>query len=237
MAKKPAGQTSTNGTNGAGDAVNLEEELDGDNGSGSNTEDEDEDDDSDDGDSADIGDRIERAIAAALPQIQKGFQSEMDRRINSALNRTRKPAGKGGDNDEDEDSGNGRQAAAANVRGARIAFREYLPDSIRLLSSAERELANEFGQSLIQARAVRGFDDEDQVGQEVATATAEFLKKARDLYSSRTKRILQKQGALKDQDGGQSAHGGDRKPDGMADAYAAAEKKDRELHPERYVGK
>jgi hypothetical protein len=238
MGKKPADQTSNNGASGAGDAVDLETPLVGE-GTGSGSEDEDDDDDDGDGTGGDAGSiqaQIEAGIAAALPQIQKSFQSEMDRRINSALNRGgRKPADKGGD-EENDDKG-GQKVPAANVRGARIAFREYLPESIRLLSSEERSLANEFGQSLIQARALRGFDDEDEVGQEVATATAEFLKKARDLYSSRTKRILQQQGALKEQADGQSAHGGDRKPDAMTDAFAAAEKKDRELHPQRYVGK
>jgi hypothetical protein len=236
MAKKPADQTSTNGTNGAGDAVDLEVDLDNDN-AGSGSGDEDDDDDDDDEDSAgggDIAAQIQAGIAAALPQISRQFQSEMDRRINSALNKGgRKPASKDDDDNEQQDSS--RQAPPkADVRGARLAFREILPDSIKLLGDDERALANDFGQNLIRARALQGFDDEEQVGREVAAETATFLRKARDLYSSRTKRALERSGALVAQGGGQSP-GGQTPPSTVAAAYDAAQKKDRELFPERYA--
>ena len=72
------------------------------------------------------------------------------------------------------------------------------------------------------------------MGREVAVATAEFLKKARTFYSNRTKRVLEKSGALVAQGGGQSP-GGTTPPSSVAAAFDAAAKKDRELFPERYA--
>lgn len=234
MGKKPADQTSNNGANGAGDAVDLEVDLDGDNnGSGSDDEDDDDDDAGSGTGDGSIADQINAAIVAALPQISQQFQSEMDRRINSALNKGRKPAPKD-DDDNGQQTAPGQTAPKADVRGARLAFREILPDSIKLLGDEERALANDFGQNLIRARALQGFDDEEQVGREAAVATAEFLKKARTFYSNRTKRVLEKSGALAAQGGGQSPHG-DAPPSTVAAAFEAAAKKDRELFPERYA--
>lgn len=237
MGKKPAGQTSNHGT---GNADGVDEDLDlnlDDDGDGGS-----DDDDSDDdgggegqGEQLSIQEQIEAGIAAALPTITRTFQSEMDRRINSAVakNRNRapgKPAGK----DKDEDNDQGGAAVVADVRGARIAFREYLPESIKLLSGEERALASEFGQAQIKARALAGFEDEDEVGREVAEATADFLKKARSFYSNRTKRVLEKNGLLSQQSQGQQVPGAKTPPAGTQSAFEEARKKDMELFPERY---
>lgn len=238
MGKKPADQTS-NQPSGSGDSVDLETELDGDDATDTDS-DADEDDDADSSDSStdggtDIQSRIDAAVDRALERATRAFEAETDRRVNQAL---AKQAGKGpaktGTKDDDSGNGGGQVTATADVRGARIAFREYLPDTIKLLGTEERQIATEIGQSLIRSRAFDGFEDEDAVGREVATQTAEILKKARTFYSGRTKRVLEKQGALIPQSGGQSSGGGGQK-DTPENAYEAALRKDKELHPERYA--
>lgn len=239
MAKKPADQSSNNGAGSAGDAVDLEAALGTDGTDGASEDEDDEGDEGDEGEqgggSTDIASVVAAAVTAQMGAINRQFQAEMDRRINSALSKGgRKPAKK--DDDEEGEQVTGQAGTASDVRGARLAFREYLPESIRFLSSEERALANEFGQNMIRARAHAGFEDEDEAGREVAVATAEFLKKSRSLYSSMTKRALEKQGALIAQGGGQ-APGGKIPPNGVAASFEAAEKKDRELFPERYAQK
>lgn len=237
MGKKPAEQTS-NQPNGSGDEVDLENGLNDESGAGDGDQDDDQDDDEQDGAELTIAQQIERGIAAALPTIQKGFQSEMDRRINSALAGGRKKGEQQQRQDQQEQQEEQQQGAPrADVRGARLAFRDALPDQINLFSAEERKLATDYGQNLIRARALQGFDDEDQVGHEVAVATAQFLQAARSLYSSRTKRVLDSQGLLVKQDGSGQAPGGKTPPNSVASAYELAEKKDRELYPERYIGK
>ena len=235
MSKKPADQQSPNGE--SGEAIDLGVDL-GDEGGAGGNDGEDDDDDNGEGGEGEGGKKtleqlVAAGIAAALPQIQASFQSEMDRRINGAVKKVagKTPAPKDGDNDEDPVA-----APVADVRGARVAFREYLPDEIKFFSTEERELGMAFGQSQIKAAALAGFDDEDEVGKNVATATAEFIKKARNLYSARTRRVLKQQGALKDQPAGPAGTGGDA-PDSLAAIRQAAEKKDRELFPERYRDK
>ncbi|QOP66156.1 hypothetical protein SEA_DANIELLEIGNACE_15 [Arthrobacter phage DanielleIgnace] len=242
--KKPADQQSTNGANGAGDAVDLETELDDDEGTGADSEDDDEDDDDDSGaessggGSGDIQSQIAAAVAAAVKKVEQKFTAETDRRVNQALAKQRKKLGVDED-DDDEDEGQkpkSRRNAqpAADIRSARLVFREELPEHIKILGPEERELANQIGQSLIRSRGFEGFDDADEVGEEAAAQTAQLLKKARDFYSGRTKRVLEKAGALKDQPSGQSCNGGGGKT--VDNAFEAARKKDMELHPERYAG-
>ena len=239
MSKKPADQAS-NQPNGSGDAVDLNMDLDGDtNDSGAADGDADEDEDGTGGSgNGDLSTQITAAVEAAMVIAQRRFEAETDRRVNKALAKVQgkgKPAAKDSDEDEDEDSGSGRQARpAADVRGARIAFREYLPDEIKLFSTEERQLATDFGQNLIRSKALEGFDDEDQMGLEAAKQTAAFLTRARNLYSSRTKRVLEKQGALVPQGGGQSPSGG-QAGQTAGNAFELALKKDRELFPERYA--
>lgn len=242
MGKKPADQQSTNGANGAGDAVDLETELDGDEGTGADSgEDEDDDDDSgaegSGGGNGDIQSQIASAVAAAVKKVEAKFNAETDRRVNQALAKQRKKLGVD-DEEEDEDDGGKpksrrKETPVADVRSARLAFRESLPEQIKILGPDERQLATEIGQALIRSRGFEGFDDADEVGEEVAAQTAELLKKARKFYSDRTKRVLEKSGALKEQPSGQSGNGSGQ-PDTVANAYEAAKKRDMQLFPERY---
>lgn len=220
--------------------LDADEDLDGDGTGGTG----DDDDDSDDSVEA----QVRRGLAAALPEIQRSFQSEMDRRINRVVKKL-KPAARpadGQDDDEDDEpparqrSRTQRTAARAGApesdeRGARVAFREYLPGQIKFLSEEERQGALRFGQLLILEESRKGFDDEDMVGRDVAQRVAEHVKSNRKFYSERTKRTLERQGALVKQEGNGGGGGGAGTPPASTDAaWKAAEERRRKMFPHQF---
>lgn len=206
-------QQNASGTNGTEELQNLlEADADGDNGEGG-TDGENGGGDGGAGEgegngTTDIAAAVKAALQELLPSIQDSTNREIDRRVNGALNKVRKPGAKPQQQqDEGNDGDGGTAPVVADVRGARLAFREYLPDQIRFLSPEEKALATEFGLTAINAKAAKGFDDEDAAGREAAAETVAFLKKARRYYSDRTKRALEKSGALKQDGQGQTSHG------------------------------
>jgi hypothetical protein len=214
----------------------LEDDADGDNDGGDGTG----------GDGGDGGDgegeggagpvdiraAVREALADLLPQIQDQTTREIDRRVNGALAKVRKPGA--GNQQQQDDGGAGGDSTmpgkpAADIRGARIAFREYLPEQIRFLSPEEKALATEFGLNALKAAALNGFTDEDAAGKEAAAATVKFIKSSRTYYSARTKKALEKQGALIVKDGsGQTSHG-TTPPGNVQSAFDKAAKKMEEL--------
>ena len=216
LGKKPADQTSDHSDADAVDEVDIDLEADADD----DGDDDEDDSDDDDADGDDVGSIVEKAVNKALAAQQLAFQSEMDRRINSALGgqrrtKTTAPAAKA---DKETES---------DVRGARLAFREYLPGEMKFLSTEERKMATEYGMNLIKVAAAAGFDDEDSAGKNAAEETAKFFKASRQFYSARTKKALERQGALKDQKGGQSGGGLTGTTDIANSNTAAAERRAR----------
>lgn len=247
MAQKKATQTGAGEGGGTGESQTeaeqlqnlLESNADGDN-DGDNTDGDGEGGDGD-GDGGgegtgtqDIAALIRSAMLEMLPTIQESTNREIDRRVNGALAKVRKPgvkppAQQQEQQDDNEQGGNAMPGTPlADIRGARLSFREHLPDQIRFLSPEEKTLATEFGLNLIGAKAVSGFEDEEAVGKDVATATATFLKKTRSYYSKRTKAALEKQGALKQDGSGQTSHG-TTPPGNLQSGFDKAEAKMREL--------
>lgn len=259
---KPAGQTSSTGAGGAGDAVtpqeiNLEVDLGDEGGEGGDGTGGDGGDGNDGGTGTGLPDpsdtSTEAVVARALAAQETRFNAELDRRVNSAVDKVTKKLtrGKAKDDDEDDEGEDGDEgkggkagqpkvksaptgATSAQVRGARVAFREYLPDEIKILGTEEREIANELGLALIGSAARKPIDDDDELGEDVAKKVAAILKKARSFYSARTQAVLQRQGVVTPPaNQGQSSN-----PGAGADTYAksnqTALEKDRELFPDRY---
>lgn len=226
LSKKPADQQAQQpGTDAVtDDEIDLAAHADED-----GDEDGDDDEDGSDGGTGvgtgtqDIASIVSKAVTEALAAQARATESEIDRRINGALTKQRKaPAG---------DDGAGAQtpaaAPAADIRGARLAFREYLPSEMKFLSTEERKMATEYGMSLLKVAAAEGFTDEDTAGKKAAEQTALFFQKSRQFYSKRTKDALAKQGALKQQGGGQTGGGTATTPDVQASAANAAERRQR----------
>lgn len=72
-------------------------------------------------------------------------------------------------------------------------------DEIKFLSSDERALAMDLGQSMIAEQGA--IDDEDRVGREVASQVAQRVKNLRSHYEQRTMDALRKRGVLQDTPG------------------------------------
>ncbi|QGJ96461.1 hypothetical protein SEA_BEATUSCOMEDENTI_22 [Arthrobacter phage BeatusComedenti] len=224
MGKKPVDQKSKlPGADGVAD-TDIDLEADADEDTDSDDDDEDSDDDSEDDDDADEDDDtdgsdvaalVAQGIQAAMPALMQGVTSEIDRRINSAISKTTR---KGGTVQPSAGGGSTVTTSQDLVRGARMSFREYLPGEIKLLSNEERKLATDYANGLLAQAAAKGFDDDDATGREVAEKTAAFLKSSRKLYTERTKKALERSGALKPQTGGQSGGTG-----GTTDTKNAAE--------------
>lgn len=231
------GAAGGNGSTGSGQQLSVEELLEADaDGVDGDAEGTDGDGEGDGTDSTDVAEIVRKAMEAFLPKITDQTTREIDRRVNSALKEVRQGAGKSKDEGDGNADGGDKapRMASADVRGARIAFREYLPEQIRFLSPEEKALATEFGLTQINAAAAKGFDDEDEAGRQAAETTVAFLKKARSYYSGRTKKALEKQGAIRKDGTGQNSYG--TTPPGSAQtAFDRAEKKNRELFPERYA--
>lgn len=204
--------------------------------------DEDEDDDADD-DDADDDSKVKgkRKAPAAFDEeaLLAKVESRIDRRLNAVLREIRKPATKA------PARGTGAPAARssrqqqepepevpeADVRGARLAFRDELAET-KFISPVERRFALDLGQTLIRARALDGFADEDVVGREVAEQVAKTVKDLRTHYEKQVKAALRRRGLLPEQKDGQSPGGGTGGGTAAADSELA---KGKELAAQRHA--
>jgi hypothetical protein len=160
------------------------------------------------------------------------MQAEIDRRVNQVvqtLNRryqngqqqrqqNQNSGGQQGQQQNAGGQGDGFQAQAPTVdqgavREARMAFREYLNDEFKPISTVEREFAVNIGVAVLGTRDLADADP-DQVGREVARQTAQSMLAARKTVRDATIAQLKKQGAFTQeflektkQGGGQSAAG------------------------------
>lgn len=188
------------------DLDDSDDDLDDDD---SDDESDDEDDDAEDQDAEDgNGKKAVRFDEAAL---LKKVESRIDRRLNAVLREVRKGREEPG-TQRRQGTSTGRPARreaapVADVRGARLAFRDYLPDEVKITSTEERKFATDLGRTMIEARAAKGFEDEDVVGREVAEEVAKQVKGLRKHYQTRTVAALRRRGALPDTKGGQGPAG------------------------------
>lgn len=201
----------TKAGNQAGDQKGKKAQADAEDDDLLGTDDDDLDDDAPDADDDedDSDDKKEPKFdeAALLAKVESRIDSRLNvvlreiRKQNGQQDGSKKTAQKQALKDQED-------APTADVRGARLAFRDYLGDEgLKFLGAEERRFATDLGQALIKARALDGFDDEDEVGREVAKEVSEKIKSLRTYYERSTKTALRRQGLLPDQKGGQQAAG------------------------------
>jgi hypothetical protein len=92
----------------------------------------------------------------------------------------------------------------ADVREARMAFREYLPDRIRVSNPAEREIAADLGARLITEQLADG-GDPDRAARSAVDTVATRLRDYRRAIERQTVAALRRRGALRDDFSSQSA--------------------------------
>lgn len=172
-----------------------DDEVDGTEDDGDGDADEDEDllgtgsedsDDDDNDDSDDAGPRVDKEA------LMREVESRIDKRLNVILREIR---GQDGKPKQRTRQGEGQQQVA-DQRAARLAYKEYVADKIRFISPEERDAAADIARTKIAARAAGGFEDEDQVGREVADEVAEMVLKLRRHYEAQAKAALRRKGLL-----------------------------------------
>lgn len=165
----------------------------------SDDEDEDEDDEGDDDDKPKGRGRKPKFVTA------KDVESALDRRINVVLREIRK---QGGEKQEPRKPGGQQQRrrdepqqqtptgpSAADVRDARVAYREYVADEITFLGNEERQYAQSVAVGLLRNALAEGVDPDD-AGADVAKKVADQVKELRSFYTKRVVSKLRKDGRI-----------------------------------------
>jgi hypothetical protein len=144
-------------------------------------------------------------------RLGQRFDAIADRRVNAILGEMRRNQGQqqqGGGNDQggqqqgQQQSGSQPRTSQADLRAARLAFREYVGDEVRFISAEERAFAMDLGSALLVQQAQNGIDDEDRAGRTVAAEVAKKVKDLRKHYEDRTVAALRRRGALNENGGG-----------------------------------
>lgn len=185
-------------------------------------------------------------------RLRREFESEMDRRITSAVQTvTRRLSGQqqngsqnGGGNDDGGDGDNGGQQqqrqrrqsgpSDGDVRESRLAYREYVTDGFRFLGDVEREHAMTMAQAMLPTLLAGGMDP-DEAGREAAKKVRTAVQGLRKHYEGQTVAALKRKGLLpEDARPGQppASTSTTRKP-GDQSGYQAGAAKAGELFPDR----
>lgn len=170
--------------------------------------DEDEDDhEEQDGEEQDGTDDTEKGGFDEAKLLAK-VESRIDRRLNAVLREIRK--GQGGSPAQRQKQADGGQQTGSGVdlRSARLAYREYVGDAVKFVSTVERQAAAKLANGLIAEKIASGEDDEDVIGAEVAETVAETILGLRKHYEERSRAGLRRQGALPDPKRGQGGNEG-----------------------------
>lgn len=159
------------------------------------------------------GPQQQTAQPATADEIARIVESTVDRRINAVLREVRGQGGsgqqgqqQGGQQGQSAEQGGGQQQqtsgqaapagpTAADLREARLVYREYVQDEVQFLGTVEREHASTLAGALIQERLQRG-DDHETAGREAAKTVASTVKNLRQHYEQQTIAALQRRGLL-----------------------------------------
>jgi hypothetical protein len=186
------------------------------------------DDGTDDGDDADQADQDDFDDAdddqdeppLTRADLEREAQRIADRTVNAVLREIRgarprsgdrdgQRGGRGQRRDRDDDNRDMRGGPdPADVREARLAFREYLGDQYRPTIPTEREIAAELGGALIREQLATDAGDPDRAARTAADTVATRLRKYRRAIERQTVAALRKRGALRDDYGSASQGSG-----------------------------
>lgn len=203
-----AGGAPDDGDTGGGDGGNdgglLDEEADqgGDGGDGG-------DGGSDGGDGGQETQPDAALVAAIVGQVttalEARFDAIADRRVNAIVKEVRKQGGTqtppAGQQQQEQPPASGIDQGV--LRGARLAYREYVGSEIKFLGNEERDFAADLAARILQERvAAAGSDaDEDRIGRDVARDVGKQVKDLRKFYEGRTVAALKRKGLLPEEAG------------------------------------
>lgn len=169
------------------------------------------DDGSDDGSG---GVDVDEIVAQVTKALEAKFDSIADRRVNAIVKEVRKQQKPAGEEDKKDDSEKSSGPSDADVREARLAYREYVGDSgVKFLGDVERNHAMTLAKGMIPGLLAQGLDP-DEAGRKAADDVASTIKSLRKHYESKTLAALKRQGQIADDTSGtgQAVRTGTGKP-------------------------
>jgi len=190
--------------------------------------------DDDDGDD-DKGEKVTLSKAALTKLITDEANKVADRRINQALEKRDRKTREDKRRSSSRGSGTGRDAgpSPADLREARLVYRDFIGDEIKFVGNEERSYAADLAAALLRDKLAEGADIED-AGQAVARDVATRVVALRKTYQQATIRTLQRTGALaKDFKAGTQPKRGPATRGVTADFKSGADRA-RALHPDRF---
>lgn len=192
----------------------------------------------------DGGDGGEQLSPALQALIAREANRIADQRINQVLQRQRggqqqgqqqgtrqQQGGQQQGQQQPESHGGGRGASPADVREARMVYREYVGDKITFVGDEERQFAADLAAALLPGMLEAGADVET-AGQQVATQVAERVKSTRQFYQRKTIKALQQRGVLPEDFRPGQPPKGTTQPGG-AQSWKAGEERARAMYGDR----
>jgi len=157
----------------------------------------------DDGQQQTQGVDVAEIVSQLEERLGARFDAIADRRVNQLLRRQRQGGqGSGGQQRSQQQQEESPPTSSPEVvRATRLAFREYVADEVKFISSEERAFAMDLGAALMAQEANRGIEDEDEVGRRLAKDVAQRVKTLRKHYEDRTVAALKRKGLLPEKEG------------------------------------
>jgi hypothetical protein len=166
-------------------------------------------DDGDNGDDGDGDDDDEKLTPALKALISKEANRIADKRINQALaKRGNRRAGRrdnaddDGDGDDDKGGNGGKPKGkqetgptSADLREARLVYRDFVRDEIEFIDNDERAFAADLAQGMLRDR-LADHEDVEEAGEAVATEVAKRVRTLRANYQKATIAGLKRRGVL-----------------------------------------
>jgi hypothetical protein len=145
------------------------------------------------------------SLQAQLTDMQSQFQSEVDRRVNQVVSTLRSEMARAQQAPPPQQQGapppqqqvSGGQSTSADLREARMVYREFVNESVKFLGPEERALAADLSAAQLQ-QAVTGGMDPDTAGRHVAAEVSKRIKDARGMYETSVVNALRRTGQLQE---------------------------------------
>jgi hypothetical protein len=155
-------------------------------------------------------------LRAELGELRGSFQSEVDRRVNQVVSTLRGEMARLGSQQPPSAAqppqpaavpspvGPPQQVSNADLREARMVYREYVNESLQFLGPQERALAQDLSQAQLLSAVQSGMDP-DTAGRHVASQVTSRITEARGMYEQSVLNALRRSGQLTEGGGGSSS--------------------------------
>jgi hypothetical protein len=154
-------------------------------------------------------------LRAELDGLRTSFQSEVDRRVNQVVSTLRGEMARLGPTQPPSAAqpppiaatpplAGPPQVSNADLREARMVYREYVNESLQFLGPQERALAQDLSQAQLLSAMQSGMDP-DTAGRQVASQVTARITDARGMYEQSVVNALRRSGQLTEGNGGASS--------------------------------